>query len=140
MISFKSIKAGFELKDPAFFRSWLKVVIKTEGKRKLGEIQYILCDDKYLLLINKKFLKHDTFTDIITFSSSANSKSIISGEIYISIERIEENMKLYRSNFKTEFSRVLVHGLLHLLGYNDSTSDEKTIMRKKEDYYLNLQP
>jgi len=140
MISFKSLKAGFELKDPAFFRSWLKVVIKTEGKRKLGEIQYIFCDDKYLLLINKKFLKHDTLTDIITFSSSANSKNIISGEIYISIERVKENMTLYKSNFKKEFSRVLVHGLLHLLGFKESNQDEKTIMRKKEDYYLNLQP
>ena len=141
MISFKSIKAGFEIKEPAFFRNWLKEVILKETEKKVGDIQYIFCNDNYLLNINMQFLNHDTLTDIITFPSQENTeKKIITGEIYISIDRISENKTLFKNEFNKELSRIMVHGLLHLLGYNDGTPEEKLVMRQKEDYYLNLQP
>ena len=139
MISFKSIKAGFELEKPAFFRSWLKRVLLEEGDNKAGEIQYVFCDDIYLREINEKYLNHDTFTDIITFPNS-NQPNIISGEIFISIDRISENHQKYFTSIHEELSRVMVHGLLHLLGYYDHTDVEKLQMRQKEDYYLSLQP
>jgi len=136
---FNSIKAGFELKNPAFFRSWLKKVIAEESEEKTGEIQYIFCDDKYLHAINTSFLNHDTYTDIITFPSVPDSRQIISGEIYISIDRVKENSHSLGHSFNEELSRVLVHGLLHLLGYDDGSPKEIELMRQKEDYYLNLQ-
>jgi len=139
MISFKSIKAGFEFKEPVFFRSWLKEVINKEGNRKVGEIQYIFCDDEYLLEINKKYLNHHTLTDIITFPDTSNSK-IITGDVYISIDRIAVNKNSFNTSLRNELSRVIVHGLLHLLGYNDQTIEEKALMTGKEDYYLSLQP
>ncbi len=118
-------------------QKWLKAVISNEG-RKPGDIQYIFCDDNYLLKINKTYLKHNTLTDVITFSTS-NNKSIISGEIFISITRITENSNIQLVSFNDELNRVMVHGILHLLGYNDHTIAEKKIMRGKEDYYLHLQ-
>lgn len=138
MISFQSIKAGFDLKDPAFFRSWLKEILVIEGNFKAGEIQYIFCDDDYLLEINKKYLKHKTLTDIITFPT-AIIDDIISGDVFISIDRIDENSNVFNTTMHAELSRVIVHGLLHLLGYNDHTKQEKAIMTEKEDYYLSLQ-
>lgn len=139
MISFKSIKAGFEFQNPAFFRSWLKNVLSKEGRYVAGEIQYIFCDDEYLLQINRKYLKHDTLTDIITFSNSEND-AIISGDIFISIDRLNENQINFATTKHEELSRVIVHGLLHLIDYNDQTIEEKNIMTQKEDYYLSLQP
>jgi probable rRNA maturation factor len=138
MIKFNNIKTGFNFNDPVFFRNWLKLIIKEETKNKLGEIQYIFCDDKVLYKINKTFLNHQNLTDIITFPSYKEDKKVISGEIYISIDRVKENAKKFKTSFQNEFSRVLVHGLLHLLGFNDQTSFEKVKMRQKEDYYLNL--
>lgn len=140
MMRFNSIKAGFNLENPAFFKSWLKNVVVNEGDFKIGELQYIFCDDVYLHSINASFLKHDTYTDIITFPSSENINELISGEIYISVDRVKENAKIYGHTFYKELSRVLVHGLLHLLGYEDETDEQKQIMRQREDYYLNLQP
>lgn len=124
--------------DEPKYKNWLKSVIASEGN-KTGDIQYIFCDDDYLHKINMTYLNHDTFTDIITFPTTT-IKNIVSGEIYISIDRINENSKLHSVSFNEEFSRVLVHGILHLLGFNDHTSSEKLIMRSKEDYYLHLQP
>jgi len=140
MIKFNNIKAGFKLNDPVFFRNWLKQVVNIETERKVGEIQYVFCDDKYLLAINKKYLNHNSLTDIITFPFDAKNVDYISGEIYISIDRITENAKKYDNSFQKELSRVIVHGLLHLLGYKDHKQSEKEKMRQKEDYYLNLQP
>jgi len=140
MIKFNNIKAGFNFNDPVFFRNWLKEVIKAESKKEIGEIQYIFCDDKYLLEINNTYLKHDTYTDILTFPVSSAKANTISGEIYISIDRIVENAEKYTTSFQKELSRVIVHGLLHLLGYDDQTSSDSVLMRQKEDYYLNLQP
>ncbi len=118
-------------------KAWIKKVIYSE-KKKLGTIQYVFCDDNYLLKINKTYLNHDTLTDVITFSTS-NNKEIISGEIYISVERITENTIIHTTSFNDELSRVIIHGILHLIGYDDHTKNEKKIMRSKENYYLLLQ-
>jgi rRNA maturation RNase YbeY len=119
------------------YQNWIKAVISSEGK-KPGDIRYVFCNDDYLLNINKKYLKHDTLTDVITFSTS-NNRDIISGEIFISITRIIENSNIQLVSFNNELSRVMVHGILHLVGYNDHTIAEKKIMRSKEDYYIHLQ-
>lgn len=102
-------------------------------------INYIFCSDPYLLEINKKYLAHDYFTDIITFESSEES-GIISGDIFISVDRAKENAKEYKVSLEEEILRLIIHGLLHLVGFKDGTDDEKLIMRKKEDYYLSLCP
>jgi len=136
MINFTSIVNGFNLKSSKDKSDWIKKTIEKEGK-KVGEIQYVFCDDDYLLKINREFLKHDYYTDIITFPL-ADSKNIISGEIYISLERIEENAKLNNVLFEDELARVMIHGILHMIGYDDHTKEEKNEMREKEDYYLNL--
>ena len=137
MISFSVQNEGFHLSNPNGIKEWLKNTIQAEGKI-TGEINYIFCGDDYLSEINSKFLKHDTLTDIITFSNS-NNPSIISGDIYISVERVRYNSRSLHKPFWEEISRVLIHGILHLIGYNDHTADEKQQMRVKEDYYLHLQ-
>ncbi len=137
MISFSFLKEGFQLSNPVEIKEWLKKSIQSEGKI-TGEINYIFCDDNYLSAINSKYLKHDTLTDIITFSNSSNP-SIISGDIYISVERVSDNAGSMNLSFEEEISRVIIHGILHLLGYDDHTVDEKLQMRAKEDYYLHLQ-
>jgi len=119
-------------------KDWLSFVITKENKI-TGDIHYIFCDDEQLLSINQKFLQHDTYTDIITFPTSSQ-QGIISGEIYVSITRVTENAKSQQVPFYDELNRVSVHGVLHLLGYEDHTPDEKKEMRSKEDYYLTLRP
>ena len=115
--------------------SWLEDVIKTENK-KLGEINYILCDDEYLLKVNQDFLDHDYYTDIITFDYVKGKT--ISGDIFVSLPRISDNAKTLVRDFNSEFHRVLAHGILHLMGYKDKTEEEITEMRQKEDFYLNV--
>ncbi len=117
---------------------WLHQVIENEGNIP-GEITYIFGTDEYINEINRKYLNHDTYTDIITFQQSEN-QMVISGEIYISLDRVAENARKFKVNYDNELSRVLVHGILHLLGYDDKTPEEKNIMRSKENYYINLQP
>ena len=119
------------------YKQWLKSVIISEGN-KVGDIEYILCDDKHLLEINQAYLNHDTLTDIITFSTT-NNDEVISGEIYISVDRVNENSKTHSVSYNDELSRVMVHGILHLIGYGDHSDSEKKLMRSKEDYYLHLQ-
>lgn len=115
--------------------SWLEDVIKTENK-KLGEINYIFCDDEYLLKVNQDFLDHDYYTDIITFDYVKGKT--ISGDIFVSLPRISDNAKTLVRDFNSEFHRVLAHGILHLMGYKDKTEEEITEMRQKEDFYLNV--
>ena len=115
--------------------SWLEDVIKTENK-KLGEINYIFCDDEYLLKVNQDFLDHDYYTDIITFDYVKGKT--ISGDIFVSLPRISDNAKNLVKDFNSEFHRVLAHGILHLMGYKDKTEEEITVMRQKEDFYLNV--
>ena len=114
---------------------WLEKVVSNENK-KLGEIVIIICKDDYLLEKNIKFLNHDTLTDVISFDYSTDKN--ISGDIFVSIDRIKENAKTYNVTFLKELDRVMVHGLLHLLGYNDKTEKDATEMKKKENFYLSI--
>lgn len=102
----------------------------------MDSINYIFCTDRALLKTNRQYLNHNYYTDIITFNLSDDSEPI-RAEVYISLQRVSENAKKLKSSIKSELHRVIVHGALHLCGYNDSTEKEKGIMRKREDYYLN---
>jgi rRNA maturation RNase YbeY len=135
MITFQSEDIVFDLKEKLKHKQWLKEVARIEGKSIL-ELSYVFCSDAYLLSINQAYLNHDTLTDIVTFDQSEDSKKI-EGDIFISIERVRENGEKYGTN-KTELKRVMVHGLLHLLGYKDKTKADKETMRKKENTYLGL--
>lgn len=114
---------------------WIKKVIIAEGKE-VGDISFISCSDEYLLEVNKKFLEHDYYTDVITFDYVEND--IISGDIFISIDRIKANSVEFKCDFTNEFLRILIHGVLHLIGYKDKTKSDKLLMTQKEDFYLNL--
>lgn len=114
---------------------WLEKLIISEGK-KPGKIQYIFCDDEYLLNINKTYLQHDFYTDIITFDYVRGNK--ISGDIFVSLPRIAENAEQFSTAELEEFKRVLAHGLLHLCGYKDKNPEEQALMREKENNYLSL--
>ena len=127
-------ETDFLLENTESFIRWIKSVI-LEEKKELGEVNYIFCDDKYLLKKNIKYLDHDTLTDIITFNYCEGD--IISSDIMISIERVMENSSIFENSFSEELNRVMIHGILHLIGYNDKTDGEKEIIRKKEDYYVN---
>ena len=114
-------------------KSLIAGVIRDEKKRK-GDICIIFCSDNYLLMINKKYLNSDYYTDIVTFDYVKDD--LISGDLFISIERIRENALKYRVAFFEELFRLVIHGILHLIGYNDGTDKEKKMMREKENYYL----
>lgn len=115
--------------------SWLLSVIASEDKN-LGEINYIFCDDAYLLSINQQYLDHDTYTDIISFDTSEGND--LSGDIFISVERIQENAQQFNVSVDDELKRVLAHGILHFCGYKDKTDDEAKLMREKEDEKLKM--
>lgn len=134
MISFNTAN-DFKLKLEDEIIRWISDVIIAEAKIE-GDISYVFCDDDYLLGINREFLKHDTYTDIITFDYSLGSE--IHAEIYISTERVQENAALLKVDFSEELHRVLVHGILHLCGYKDKSPNEEVAMRKLEDHYLKL--
>lgn len=122
-----------EISIDSNIKLWLENLIISENK-KIGEINYIFCDDEYLLKVNQDYLQHDYYTDIITFDYVKGKT--ISGDIFVSLPRISDNaLNLYK-NFEEEFRRVLAHGILHLCGYKDKTSEEQTEMRNKEDFYL----
>ena len=127
-------ETDFLLENTESYIRWIKNVISEENKE-LGEVNYIFCDDKYLLGKNIKYLDHNTLTDIITFNYCEGE--VISSDIMISIERVMENSSIFENSFSEELNRVMVHGILHLIGYNDKTDGEKEIIRKKEDYYVN---
>ncbi len=112
---------------------WLTSLVEEEGK-KVGEISYIFCDDEYLLSINKTYLQHDYYTDIITFDYVKGN--IINADIFVSLPRVLENSKSLSTTYDQEFHRVLAHGLLHLCGYKDKTTEEEAQMRAKENFYL----
>jgi len=133
MIDFQYIE-NKKLSNTEDLNLWLNSVIKEEGMV-IGELVYALCNDEYLLIKNIQFLNHNTLTDVITFDYSEDK--IISGDILISTERVVENAKIFNVNYLTELHRVMVHGLLHLLGYKDKTEKDANTMREKENYYLN---
>lgn len=134
MILFHS-ETNFTLTDQETYSSWISSAV-SEMQKEVGAINYIFCDDAYLLKINQKHLKHNTLTDIISFDYSKNDK--LAGDIYISTERVAENAAKFKVSFANELERVLIHGILHFVGFNDKTKEEKTEMRKQEDYYLAL--
>jgi probable rRNA maturation factor len=116
-------------------KKFLISIIKKEGK-KLAELQYIFCSDDYLLAINRQYLGHDYYTDIITFELSEKGQPI-NAEIYISVDRVRDNARQFNSTLKDELQRVIIHGILHLCGYKDKTARDQAQMRKKEAQYLN---
>lgn len=132
MIYFTSELKSFNLKNKQKLKNGLKQIAENEGK-KIDELNYIFVDDNALLEINKQFLAHDTFTDIITFDNNEDEDEYIEGDIFISIERVMENAVKYEVEFTDELYRVLSHGLLHLCGYGDKSEVEKKVMRQKED-------
>ena len=133
MIDFQYIEND-KLSNTEHLNLWINNVIKEEEKI-IGELVYVLCNDEYLLKKNIQFLNHNTLTDVITFDYSDDK--IISGDILISTERVVENAKIFNVNYLTELHRVIVHGLLHLLGYKDKIEKDANTMHKKENYYLN---
>ncbi len=135
-IYFFNEDCNYILKGKQKIRSWIDETI-TKEKRKPGNINYIFCSDRYLFKINETYLNHTFYTDIITFDNSGNGEEI-SGDIFISIERVKENAGIFKSKLFLELLRVIIHGILHLLGYNDLSKAEKEIMTAKEDYYLSL--
>ena len=126
-------ECDFQLKDDESITKWIKNVINAENKE-LAEINYIFCDDQYLLKKNQEYLQHDTFTDIITFDYT--EKNRLSGDIFISIERVKENAITFAVPFETELRRVIIHGVLHLMGYKDKSKEDAEKMRNKENFYL----
>lgn len=122
------------IKLPTELGSWLESIVIAEGK-KVGSLNYIFCDDEHLLNINRDFLDHDYYTDIITFDYVKGQ--IISGDIFVSLPRISENAVLHKNSFDIELLRVTAHGILHLCGYKDKTDEEIIIMRMREDFYIN---
>lgn len=136
MISFHTEDIKFNLKNKAILKKWIVAVIKKK-KRKAGELNFIFCSDEHLLGINRQYLDHDTYTDIITFDySKENPKQPVSGDIFISIDRVGENAEKFSKSFENELHRVIIHGTLHLLGYKDKTKAAKEEMTKEEDKCL----
>lgn len=133
MIQFCTEDITFSLKEKIKHKAWLNEVAKQEGK-KILELTYVFCSDEYLLQINQEYLNHDTLTDIVTFDNSEDPKKI-EGDIFISIERVKENGNKLGTS-ETELERVMVHGLLHLLGYKDKKKEDKALMTEKEDFYI----
>jgi rRNA maturation RNase YbeY len=133
MISF-NYETDFNLDNEIKLSKWISFVISSEGFNE-GEINYIYCDDEYLLNLNMEFLNHDTLTDIISFDYTLGKT--IHGDIYISIERVLDNANEFNVEFLEELHRVMVHGVLHYCGYNDKSKNDIIQMREKENHYLN---
>lgn len=125
----------FQLGEESVYESWLKEVIASENKQ-LEEVSYIFCDDQYLLEINQKYLDHDTYTDIISFDNCIGN--ILTGDIFISTERVGENAREYGVEFQEELRRVMAHGILHFCGYKDKSEKEAAEMRRKEEEKMRM--
>lgn len=133
-IQFKYHEVKHRFKDSLNEKKILINIFENEGHQ-LKRLTYIFCSDNYLLDLNIQYLQHDTYTDILTFDLSESGSAVVA-EIYISIERVAENSTRYNISSDQELRRVMIHGILHLCGYNDHSGDEKVIMREREDYYL----
>lgn len=127
-------ESDFELKDAQIWIDWITESMKNEGKS-IEELNYIFCDDEYLLDINRQYLDHDYYTDVIGFDNSYDD--ILTGDIFISEERVADNAVQNNVSFENELARVMIHGILHFAGYKDKSEEEKRIMTEKEDFYIN---
>ena len=134
MITF-NYETDFELKNESDYEAWIESIIESEDFTE-GEINYIFCDDEYLHKINVEYLDHDTFTDIISFDYTIGN--LISGDIFISIERVKENAKEYEVSFDKELLRVMSHGILHYCGYKDKSEEDSNLMRQKENEKMEM--
>lgn len=134
MISF-NYEVDFKLNNEELLSIWIKNALVKEGF-KLGEINYVFCDDAYLHKLNVEFLAHDTYTDIISFDYTVGK--LVQGDIFISIDRVDENSKLFNASFEDELNRVMIHGVLHYCGYKDKSETQKAEMRSRENYFLEL--
>ena len=135
MIRYFNEDTKFEFKSRALNNKWLKMVAESEIRR-IGDINIIFCSDNYILDVNMKYLQHDYFTDIITFDYC--EKNRLNGDLFISVDSVRENALFYGTEFSDELNRVIVHGILHLVGYDDHSEEDIAVMRSKEDYYLGL--
>lgn len=135
MISYYFQDTDFKFRDRRKTNEWLKLAAESEIRR-IGNISIIFCSDNYVLDINQKYLQHDYFTDIITFDYCEGDR--LSGDLFISVDSVRENSVEFGTEFKDELNRVIIHGLLHLVGYDDHTEKDIKIMRSKENYYLSL--
>ncbi|REG83574.1 rRNA maturation RNase YbeY [Algoriphagus antarcticus] len=135
-INFFAEEVSFTLKEKRKRKAWLKEIAEREN-HKILDLNYIFCSDEYLYNINVEYLDHDTFTDIITFDNSEENGEI-AGDIFVSIERVKENSQILKIKEEREISRVISHGLFHLLGYMDKTEAEVNLMRSKEEFAINL--
>lgn len=137
MIRYFTEDIDFAFKGKSVHSAWLKAVAEEEGRRP-GQISVIFCSDPYLLEINRKYLGHDYYTDIITFDYSEDDT--ISGDLFISVDTVRSNAEFYSADFKDELDRVIVHGVLHLIGYDDHTDEQSAEMRARENHYLERRP
>jgi len=137
MVSYFNEDIKFSFKEKRLTSRWLRFVAESEAKR-LGDVSVIFCSDNYILDVNIKYLKHDYYTDIITFDYCEGNR--LSGDLFISIDSVRENASFYGTEFSDELNRVIVHGLLHLIGYDDHTEEDIAVMRAKENYYLSQRP
>lgn len=135
MISYNNIDSKYIVKGKRKISKWIQSSIMEEGKV-LESVSFNLCSDSFILKLNNKSLQHDYFTDIITFELNEINQPII-GDIYISIDRVKENSRLFKNTFTQELNRVMIHGILHLCGYKDKSKKDQQLMRVKENYYLN---
>ena len=135
MVTYFNEDINFPFKEKRLTSRWLKFVASSEAK-KLGDVAIIFCSDNYILDVNIKYLGHDYYTDIITFDYCEGDR--LSGDLFISIDSVRENASFYGVDFPTELNRVIVHGLLHLIGYDDHSEEDIAMMRSKENYYLGL--
>ena len=134
MISF-NYETDFELENEAHYEDWISRIIESEGFDE-GEINYIFCDDEYLHKINVEYLDHDTLTDIISFDYTVGN--LIQGDIFVSIERVQDNASDFNVSFEDELKRVLSHGVLHYCGYKDKSPKDEALMRSKEDEKMQM--
>lgn len=137
MIRYFSEDIKFDFKCKSLNNKWLKFVSESEV-RKIDDVNIIFCSDNYILDVNMKYLQHDYFTDIITFDYCEGNT--LSGDLFISIDSVRDNADFYGTEFSDELNRVIVHGILHLIGYDDHSDSEQKLMRSKEDYYLSMRP
>lgn len=135
MISYYFQDVDFKFREKRRTNQWLRLTAESEIRR-ISDISIIFCSDPYILDINQKYLGHDYFTDIITFDYCEGDS--LSGDLFISVDSVKENSIEYGTDFKDELNRVIIHGLLHLIGYDDHTVEEIAVMRMKENYYLSL--